>query len=413
MASSLKSLKLKRGGCRSAVTKYLASIPEYLLKTDVSVIEARLITLGDKRQELNVMNGEIINCIEDEVEMAAEYEGAMDYEQDLLAAIKQLESRVSELKADSVTAESHPDYQEMANSTSRIKLPKISLPKFDGSLLEWTAFWDIFQSTVHDSRLSRVQKFHYLRGQLEGEASQLIEGFSTVGESYDEAINLLRSTYGDEERLKIAHINALVRLMAPNYNVQELSKFRAEIECHTRSLYTLNLSLDEMLVIIIREKLPLAILDKVRSFDLTEFKTQLGIEINNLKLSNNDSGGSLGVAMGGMGKGNTNNPKYNEGTLTMAVGFKGKGKNPPACKLCISPKHKWVKCPKYPTNKQKVGRAKQIGACVSCLSKEHKFNCTADYLRPCRHCRGHHFDALCPAPSGDVADTRTNKVWSQ
>ena len=34
--------------------------------------------------------------------------------------------------------------------TSQIKLPKINLPVFDGNILCWQKFWDVFNSSVHE-----------------------------------------------------------------------------------------------------------------------------------------------------------------------------------------------------------------------------------------------------------------------
>jgi hypothetical protein len=36
-----------------------------------------------------------------------------------------------------------------SNSAQFHKLPKLSLPTFDGNILQWQTFWDSFESTVH------------------------------------------------------------------------------------------------------------------------------------------------------------------------------------------------------------------------------------------------------------------------
>ena len=48
-----------------------------------------------------------------------------------------------------------------------VLFPKIKIKPFDGSLLEWDSFYDIFKSLVHDcDDLPMVQKFHFLRNSL-------------------------------------------------------------------------------------------------------------------------------------------------------------------------------------------------------------------------------------------------------
>ena len=51
----------------------------------------------------------------------------------------------------------------VANST-RVRLPKLELKRFDGELTMWIPFWDSFESAVHNStELSPVGKFNYLK----------------------------------------------------------------------------------------------------------------------------------------------------------------------------------------------------------------------------------------------------------
>ena len=60
-----------------------------------------------------------------------------------------------------------------------VKLPELSLPKFNGDPLKWTEFWDLYKATIHENvRISNVQKLAYLRNQLEGTALETVEGYN-------------------------------------------------------------------------------------------------------------------------------------------------------------------------------------------------------------------------------------------
>ena len=49
------------------------------------------------------------------------------------------------------------------NTRPRIKLPKLTLKKFNGDITNWTTFWDSYESTIHlNPELSAVDKFNYL-----------------------------------------------------------------------------------------------------------------------------------------------------------------------------------------------------------------------------------------------------------
>ncbi|XP_065891564.1 uncharacterized protein [Dysidea avara] len=81
----------------------------------------------------------------------------------------------------------------------QIKLPKLNLPSFDGNILNWQEFWDIFKSTIHEQDLPNVTKVSYLKGVLRGAAATAVGGISVTNENYDTAIRLLTDKFGKRE----------------------------------------------------------------------------------------------------------------------------------------------------------------------------------------------------------------------
>lgn len=58
------------------------------------------------------------------------------------------------------------------------RLPKLSLPTFDGNPLEWQTFWDSFSTEVDSNpNFTGVQKLNYLHTQLQGVTLCVISGF--------------------------------------------------------------------------------------------------------------------------------------------------------------------------------------------------------------------------------------------
>ena len=46
---------------------------------------------------------------------------------------------------------------------TKVRLPKLSIKKFNGNLTAWTTFWDSFESTIHlNPELTNIDKFNYL-----------------------------------------------------------------------------------------------------------------------------------------------------------------------------------------------------------------------------------------------------------
>ena len=62
--------------------------------------------------------------------------------------------------------------QPLVQLLVRVKLPKLSLKKFEGDLTKWMTFWDTFKSSVHNNpSLSKIDKFNYLNSLLESAAA--------------------------------------------------------------------------------------------------------------------------------------------------------------------------------------------------------------------------------------------------
>ena len=62
---------------------------------------------------------------------------------------------------------------------TKVKLPKISLLRFNVDPVKWTSFCDLYQSVIHlNSELSEVDKFNYLRSLLDHTAFNAIAGLT-------------------------------------------------------------------------------------------------------------------------------------------------------------------------------------------------------------------------------------------
>ncbi|XP_055613292.1 uncharacterized protein LOC129759791 [Uranotaenia lowii] len=91
----------------------------------------------------------------------------------------------------------------ITSSHPHVKLPLISLPKFSGNVEDWLAFRDLFLSLIHHSPdLPMIEKFHYLRSQLEGEALSVISSLALTQSNYMIAWDLLVARYSNNKVLK-------------------------------------------------------------------------------------------------------------------------------------------------------------------------------------------------------------------
>ena len=108
-----------------------------------------------------------------------------------------------------------------------IKLPRITIPTFSGKYTEWPTFRDLFVSAIHkNSNIENVQKLHYLKGYLTGEAEQLLRHIPISESNYDRCWAQLETRYNNKKYL--SHC-ILKRLLSQRNIVQESASALKEL----------------------------------------------------------------------------------------------------------------------------------------------------------------------------------------
>ena len=91
-----------------------------------------------------------------------------------------------------------------------------------------------------------MQKLCYLRSQLKGETFDLIKSLDTTAQNYTTALNLIRERFNHHRRIVYSHIKALL-----DVNYTNSKCFINTIYQHSRSLDSLNISLQDSLALLI------------------------------------------------------------------------------------------------------------------------------------------------------------------
>lgn len=91
-----------------------------------------------------------------------------------------------------------------------VRLPKIELPKFDGNLQKWLNFKDLFDTCIiKEASLSNVERLHYLKACLHGDAEHLLRNISVTEHNFTIAWELLTQRYDCTRRLIKSHLRAI------------------------------------------------------------------------------------------------------------------------------------------------------------------------------------------------------------
>ncbi|XP_061724899.1 uncharacterized protein LOC133530860 [Cydia pomonella] len=91
-------------------------------------------------------------------------------------------------------------------SISDMKLPRITIPMFSGDYTEWQSFYDLFTTLIHkNNSLNDVQRMHYLKVSLKGDAEILLRQFPITGENYIQAWTTLKKRYDNKRYIANCH----------------------------------------------------------------------------------------------------------------------------------------------------------------------------------------------------------------
>lgn len=370
------TIKKVRGGLKGSITKLVKETLASIESLPSSRIQGVINTINERMSAIKGYNEQLYIAVKDPEELSTEIDADTSYSMEINSVIVDLESTINRSKSSKPTG-----------NANVFKLPKLTLPTFDGNPLHWTGFWDVFKCSVHDNpELTPVQKFTYLKGQLMDDAKKLIDGFKLEDSSYATSVSLLEKTYGQRDKIKTALINNLLELPPPSYQVDDLKSFYASFENTLRTMRVMKISIEEICTVVLMNKVPAPLKEIIKRemkdniLDLDDFIASYQSEVFNMDETCLESERPLATA------------SFNVQDKDQING-KGKGF---ACKLCSNPKHVWFKCNKYKQGAQRVRRAQNLKLCKGCLSSDHGTSgCTNPNVKPCMVCNEKHFYALC------------------
>jgi len=250
----LDSISRQRSAERGQATKDLSTV-EKDLQTITSANHEHackiLRRLTSHQEKLERWDSQLLPWVE-KADESRETTQAMKYQLDLDDGIATLSVRIEAFKAAeaarlapqpaSNAKASNSDASGPSTGPAPIiqheRIPEIDLPKFDGDILEWQAFWDDFTQSVDEREdIPTVTKFKLLRKCLTGSAAATCKHYKLTIENYQEVKSILEERYGDQETAAAMHHEKLVLLPpAKSYSVSELIRVRDECEAHIRAL---------------------------------------------------------------------------------------------------------------------------------------------------------------------------------
>lgn len=249
---NLEILDKKRDSVKSKLTifkKYVETVKDRRCNSETPLdaievcgLEQRIERIDSLLMKFDEIQGEI-DCVTDNAEeqfiereeFEELFQNTVAIARELLASYKKASDANLDMhsSASTVSALGHSDL-------TGISLPVIEMPKFDGTYERWLEFRDTFWSLIHtNNKISDIQKFHYLRSSLEGDAAQVIEALGFSADNYPVAWDLLQSRFNSTRLLVYNHVSALFKL--ERINSESSIKIRRLIDNVSKHLKSLNI----------------------------------------------------------------------------------------------------------------------------------------------------------------------------
>ena len=392
----------QRGGHRGLVTSLINKVDVALAETppDITMLDGYKTELENQQHTLSTLDDRIQESLDTDQKMSDDISKSSEIRIKILYKIGQI-LRLLEVHA--MGSEHQSSNHRGGGSNGNVRLPPLTLSTFDGNPMQWPAFWDLFNSAIHERNdLSSSAKFHYLISQLRGDAQNLLAGFDHTDAEYDEAVELLTNTYGKSKLIIQARLHAVFDLDPPEASSTALSRFRAAYEGHLRALKSLGCNITDsgyIYAALLMRKLPRRLADNINratnsdSWTLEELRRAIDDEIILLRAAEpssdiKDEYLSLSSASFHVNIGNKSDPKDSSKNVKTTRNFSIK------CGFCASDLHYSTQCEKFSSYADRINRVKTLRLCFNCLLPGHAVsNCKNNHS--CRNCKKRHHTSIC------------------
>jgi len=201
----LSRKKRVRAGHRASATKIIGKIEDVLAvdPPNVERLSQLKLTLTEKLGVLKLLDAEVLDMMEEEL-LVEEIEQSDEFREGIHTAMVRLERALAPPPlTPSVDSAPRTRFADSPPRTpSRVKLPKLMIPPFNGELTSWMPFWESYQVAIHDNDgLADTEKFNYLRSLLQRTALDSISGLTLTAANYREAISILQKHFGNKQQL--------------------------------------------------------------------------------------------------------------------------------------------------------------------------------------------------------------------
>lgn len=421
--ADLKRLKIKRGVVRTSTTKLAQKIDGELDKEEPCFerLEELLEQLMDKEQVLREYD-KGVEAETEERDLEAEMTTALEY----MDAINVRRTRLRRaLRTEGEGSQYGQSEHGSGSGPSRIntdfKLPKLVIQKFSGEICEWQGFWSRYETAIHNNeRLSKTDKFSYLKSFLFGTAASAVAGLALSDINYDMAIDLLKKWFGRKDLVINAHMNKLLNMTPVKRatDVSALRKLYDDLDLDALGVVadTYGSLLCPILLKMIPEDIALKFTKSeadnvLKAKELMDFlKLEVESRERTVNLTQKREGSQNEWRNAGTVEERAPERRMrrtNSGTMaSSAATFHTWSPNDSDCLFCGKPDHRSPDCTESTVDIRRE-KLRRLGRCFVCLCPRHiARNCRAHGIE-CEQCGKRHHKTICNQQSIQTRETTT------
>ena len=235
LLASVHAARRVRRAARSTVTKSVKRLTVALGGTDLQLVKACRVRVEDAMENLLAEDQKIWELMDDDHVIAADDFLGESYHDAGIKAVSAANAMLDSISSSSAAPAGGPT-PAAPPVASRVKLPKMDLPKFAGdSPAEFQTFWNTFESLINcNTSLSDVEKLQYLKNCCSGEAGKVANGYMVTSDNYKNLVDALKGRYGLPRLVQQSHIELILDLQP--FKADSLEPFLNTLEASLRSL---------------------------------------------------------------------------------------------------------------------------------------------------------------------------------
>ncbi|XP_055590966.1 uncharacterized protein LOC129743049 [Uranotaenia lowii] len=238
-SSSLKTLRVKLSETITDfedIRKFISIIGETTTCSQVKVRLERLDDLWERFSDTIIEVKTHEDFVAEDFNFSKERQDASDFYYEAKAVLM---DKLKELQEPFVDSVDRLNDSAAHHTLDHVRLPQIKLQTFSGNIDEWMSFRDLYTSLIHwKTDLPDVEKFHYLKGCLQGEPKSLVDSLQITRANYQVAWDLLVKRYNNSKLLKKKQIQALFRL--PQLTKESPSELHSLVEDFQKAVQILD-----------------------------------------------------------------------------------------------------------------------------------------------------------------------------